>query len=197
MHTLFADFQAWFRDYGLWAVFAVLLLENLGLPVPGELALFYGGFQARTRGDVSLAALILVGALASALGQTAGFLLGRYAGPRVRRALPFAPAQQAHVAAFVSRHGPPAILVSRFIVGLRMLAGVIAGLAHMAWRPFMLFNVLGALAWTGAAGSAGWLLGQHWRRLLRVAGRVDVLLAAAAAIAFWLLWRRMRRGEPS
>lgn len=197
MHTLFADFQNWFARYGLWAVFGVLLLENFGLPVPGELALFYGGFQARTRGDVGLLALVLVGSLASTLGQAAGFALGRYARPWVRRSLPYSSGRQAHVAAFVARHGPPAILVSRFIAGLRMLAGVIAGLADMAWRPFMIYNVLGALAWTGAAGAAGWLLGSHWRRLLRLAGRLDVVLACAAILVFWWLWRRLRRGDPA
>ncbi len=195
MHALFADFQLWFARYGLWAVFGVLLLENFGLPVPGELALFYGGFQARTRGDIGLLALILVGSLASMLGQAAGFALGRYARPWVRRTLPFSPARQAHVTAFVARHGPPALFVSRFIAGLRMLAGVIAGLAHMPWRPFMIYNALGALAWAGAAGAAGWLLGNHWRRLLRLAGRLDVLLVLAAVLVFWWLWRRVRRGD--
>jgi membrane protein DedA with SNARE-associated domain len=195
MHAIVAHFQVWFGEYGLWAVFAVLLLENFGLPVPGELALLYGGFQARTHGDISLAAVILVGATASTIGQAGGFALGRYASAWVRRRLPFSPARQAQTAAFLDRHGAAAILVSRFVAGLRMLVGVIAGVGRMAWRPFMIYNALGALAWTSAASSAGWLLGQHWTRLLRLAGRVDVLIAFAAALSVWLLWRQIRRGE--
>lgn len=197
MHALFASFQVWFRQFGLLAVFIVLLLENFGLPLPGELALLYGGFQARATGDVSLFAMILVGSAASVLGQSAGFAIGRYASGWVNRRLPFSAARQAHVADFVTRHGPPAVFVSRFIAGLRMLAGIVAGLARMSWRPFMIYNVLGALAWTSAAGSAGWLLGQHWRRLLQIAGRLDVLLAVTALIVFWLLWRRIGRGDPA
>jgi membrane protein DedA with SNARE-associated domain len=91
------------------------------------------------------------------------------------------------------RYGAPTIFFSRFIFGLRVFAGPLAGVLRMRWRTFTLFNFLGAAVWVTFIASAGYLFGQHWRSLLRALQRfnIAVLIVAAAVILF--LWWRYRR----
>jgi len=193
MHPALAQFQAFFQHWGLFAVFSLLFLENFGLPLPGEVTLLYAGFHQRVFGGFGFLALLLMGTMGSALGQAASYACGRYAGNWVLRSRWLgASTQGARFRDFFRHHGPPTILISRFVAGLRMFAGWAAGLARMEWRPFLLFNFLGAAVWVAALSLAGWALGGHWRRLLRWLARLDILILAAAIVAAWLAWRHLK-----
>lgn len=196
METLFTHFQSFFAAWGLLAVFVVLLLENFGVPLPGELALLYAGFHVSRHGAFSLPALILVATLACVIGDNLGYEFGLYYGDRARGWLHISPERGASFETYVQRHGAVTIFFARFIAGLRIFAGPLAGLYRMRRRTFVLYNVLGAVAWTVTVSLAGALLGTHWRRLVRLAGRADVIiLIAAAALIYWA-WRRLRPGGP-
>lgn len=193
MSHLFLQFQTFFQHYGLLAVFVVLLLENFGLPLPGELALLYAGYHQRVHGGFGFAALVVAGTLASAAGQTAGYGIGRYGRNWALQLFPLRGGHHARVSLYFERHGPPTIFFSRFIAGLRVFAGLVAGLGNMAWGPFLFYNLLGAVVWVTVIGGAGALMGAHWRRLAGLLGRVDLLLLALAAAAVALAWQRLRR----
>ncbi|MGH3182510.1 MAG: DedA family protein [Streptosporangiaceae bacterium] len=196
MQHAFLHFQNFFQHYGLIAVFTVLLLENFGLPLPGELTLLYAGYHLRVHGGFGMAALIAVGSVASAAGQAIGFGVGRYGRGWALKVLPADSAHYRRLIAFFNRHGAVTIFFARFVAGMRVFAGLAAGLANMARRPFLIYNLLGAVVWVAALATTGSLLGGHWRRLLRLMGRVDALilaLAAAAAVAAWLRLRRELR----
>lgn len=192
MHSAFLHFQQFFRHYGLAAIFVLLLLENLGVPLPGELSLLYAGYHLRVYGGFSLLALVLVGVAGSSAGQLIGFAIGRCAEAWARRTFRLTPARFQRYEAYFRRHGAVTILFARFITGLRIFAGVMAGLGNMRWRSFILNDVAGAFLWVSAVAATGAALGGHWRRLLHVLGRVDLLLLAAAAVLIVVAWERLR-----
>jgi membrane protein DedA with SNARE-associated domain len=193
MSSAFTHFQAFFAHYGLAAVFVLLLLENFGLPLPGELALLYAGYQVRVDGPFGLPALIAVASTASFAGQSIGYAAGRWASPWLRRIFSLAPKRVAAAEAYFERHGIVTIVFSRFIAGIRVLAGPLAGLCHMPLRQFLAFNAIGAVAWVASLASAGWFLGAHWHRLLRLVGHLDLAVATAAVIVVLYAWHRHRK----
>lgn len=197
MHPTLAQFQGFVQHWGLLAVFALLFLENFGLPLPGEITLLYAGFHQRAFGGFGFASLLAAGSLGSALGQAGSYACGRFAGAwTLRRTWLGKSAHSQRFRDFFAHHGPPTILVSRFVPGLRMFAGWAAGLAPMEWRRFLVFNFLGAALWVTALSLAGWTLGAHWRRLLRWFGRLDILILAAAIVAVWMAWQHLKARRP-
>jgi membrane protein DedA with SNARE-associated domain len=193
MSTAFTHFQAFFAHYGLAAVFVLILIENFGVPLPGELALLYAGYQMRVDGLFGLPALIATGSAASFAGQTIGYAAGRWGSPWLRRVFTLAPRRVASAEAFFERHGSVTIVFSRFVAGIRVLAGPLAGLCHMSWRRFLTFNAIGAVAWVATLASAGWLLGAHWRRLVQLVGHADLAIIAVAVAVILYKWHQRQK----
>jgi len=96
------------------------------------------------------------------------------------------------VRGFLNRRGASTIFVARFVGFLRPLAPFAAGAVGMPYRPFLVFNALGAVAWGGAAVGAGYLFGEPAERLLRGGGLGIAALVVAVALAF-VAGRRVRR----
>ncbi len=192
MHTAFVYFREFFQHYGLLAVFLLLLLENFGLPLPGELSLLYAGFHLRVYGGFSLLALIAVGVAGSSLGQVTGYFVGRYAHNWVLRTFPIKSHHYQRYSIYFQHHGATTILFARFVTGLRIFAGILAGLGHMHWQRFVFFDFCGAILWVSAIASLGALLGSQWRPLLHVLGRVDLVILVVAIVLIWVAWHRLR-----
>jgi membrane protein DedA with SNARE-associated domain len=190
--------REYLAHYGYWAVAAALLLENSGLPVPGETMLLLASFLAYSEHRLRLPYIILVGVFAATIGDNLGFLLGHYGGkplleryrqvPRVYRTI-------TRGERLIQRYGSFAIFIARFIAGMRIIAGPLAGVLHMPWRKFVVFNFLGAAVWVSVISSVGYFFGRHWDELARIMKGVNaaVLLAAVLlAVFFW--WRQRRKG---
>src|SRR5208282_3454185 len=93
-----------------------------------------------------------------------------------------------------AHYGEAAVFFARFVFGVRVFAGPLAGVLHMRWRAFAIFNFLGAAVWVVCIASAGYLFGQHWRVLLRAVHRVNLaVLIVAVAVILFLWWRYRRR----
>lgn len=193
MHAWITHFEAFFHAYGVWAVFIVLLLENAGLPLPGEATLLYASFLAHQHHVLTLPKLILAGTAACILGDNLGYWIGREAGQWFRRVLRLTHERMVYVEHYFRRYGSWTIFFARFITGLRIIAGPAAGLYRMPWPEFLLFNAMGAAAWVCTISGAGYLLGHHWQRLVKLMGRVDVILLAVAAGVILLVLRRLKR----
>src|SRR5437867_12139712 len=171
--------------YGYWAVAAALLLENAGLPVPGETMLLLASFLAYSEHHLRLPYIILVGVCAATIGDNLGFLLGHYGGeplleryrkvPRVYRTL-------ARAERLIQRYGSFAIFIARFIAGMRIIAGPLAGVLHMPWRKFVVFNFLGAAVWVTVISSIGYFFGRHWDELSRIMNGVNAAMSLAALL---------------
>jgi membrane protein DedA with SNARE-associated domain len=187
------------RDYGYVALFVIVLLENAGLPVPGETAVLTAGFAAHT-GHLRLPLVILVAFLAAVVGDNCGFWVGReVARPRLQRGralLLLTPRRMAKFEAYFHRFGPATIFVARFVTGLRVIGAPAAGAAGMPWSRFLIAQVSGAAAWATTMGLLGYFFGHAWEQLHGWIGTTAWVLLGAAILAFvaWKLvhWLRQR-----
>jgi len=201
-HTVFHFVRTFIADYGYWAVALALLCENAGLPVPGETTLLLASFLSFSEHRLHLGCIIVVATCAATLGDNLGFALGYHGGrPLLERYQNYFHIPQRMFergeALFV-RYGAGAIFFARFIFGIRVIAGPLAGVLRMRWRAFVIFNFLGAVVWVTVISGAGYLFGQHWHTLVRAVGRFDTAaLIAAIAVVLYLWGRQLRNTPPS
>jgi membrane protein DedA with SNARE-associated domain len=177
-------------QYGYLAVAAFVLLEDFGVPVPGETILILGSVYAGT-GRLSLPLVVLLAFLGAVLGDNIGFAIGHFGGrplaERYGRYVLLTPARLDRATAIFERHGGKIITVARFIEGLRQANGIIAGIAGVHWRRFLAFNALGAALWVAAWTSVGYFSGSHIDSIYKALTKYDGYLGAAVGIAL-LVW---------
>ncbi len=184
-------------DYGYWAVAAALLCENAGLPVPGETTLLVASFLAYSEHNLHLGWIIVVATCAATLGDNLGFLIGKRGGrPLLDRYqhifhIPQRALQRGE--RMFARYGAATIFFARFIFGMRVFAGPLAGALRMPWRAFALFNLLGAAVWVTVIASAGYLFGRHWLQLIAALRRLDISVLVVVILVALVLWWRSRR----
>ena len=195
---LFDLLREYLAHYGYWAVAAALLLENTGLPVPGETMLLLASFLAYSEHRLRLPYIILVGVCAATVGDNLGFLLGHYGGKQLLeryRKVPRVYRTVERAERLIQRYGSFAIFVARFIAGMRIIAGPLAGILHMPWRKFVVFNFLGAAVWVSVISSIGYFFGRHWEELVRIMkGIYAAVLLAAVLLGLFFWWRQRRKG---
>src|SRR5450755_1517512 len=203
MHpTIFQLLRGFIADYGYWAVALALLFESAGVPVPGEITLLLASFLAYHEHRLQLGWIIVIATAAATLGGDLGYALGQYGGrpllDRYQSVFRIPPATVKRGEEMFVRYGAAAIFFARFIFGLRVFAGPLAGVLRMRWRAFALFNFLGAAAWVTAIASAGYFFGQHWHTLRRTMQRFNVaVLIVAGAVILYLWWRYRRQSPPT
>jgi membrane protein DedA with SNARE-associated domain len=186
-----------FARYGYFVVFFGVLLENAGVPVPGETILLAGAVLARL-GHLSLPWVISMAIVGAVLGDNVGFFIGRRGGRRLLerhgRLLGLTKARLDQFDAFFNRHGAKTVFVARFVTGLRVVGAVLAGASTLQWGRFLIFNAAGAVAWATTFGAVGYLLGYSWETIERWIGHVGValLIVLGIAIVFALVRSRKR-----
>ena len=190
-------------QYGYWAVAAALLLENAGVPAPGETILLLASFLAYSRHELQISWIIIVATIAATIGDNLGFALGYYGGrpllSRYQSLFRVQPATLARGERLFAKYGALTVFFARFVFGLRIIAGPLAGVLRMPWRRFLLFNFLGAALWVSVISAVGYLFGQRWQRLEHDVKRFDLGVGIVALLVLLWLWRRIRRenGAPS
>lgn len=190
---VFADLAPVLDHWGYIAVGGLVLIEDFGIPVPGETILIaaavYGG-----AGRLNLLVVAVVAFAAAVIGDNIGYAIGRYGGqPLVERWGRFVfltPDRVDRAVSFFARHGGKLVTVARFIEGLRQANGLAAGIARMPWRRFLVFNVLGAALWVGVWVTVGAVAGKHLKTLYPVIQQYEVYLFVAAAVVIVLLVAR-------
>ena len=188
-------------QYGYWAVGAALLLENAGIPVPGETILLLASFLAFSEHDLRLPWIIVVATVAATLGDNLGFALGYYGGrPLLLRYQSLFRIKNTAIHRgedLFAKYGATTVFFARFVFGMRILAGPMAGVLRMSWRRFLVFNSLGAVVWVSVISCAGYLFGRHWNRLEEALKRADVLAAVIILLVAGYLWWRNRNRDPA
>ena len=184
-------------QYGYWGLALTLLLENAGVPVPGETILLMASFLAYSERDLQLGWVIVIGTMAATIGDNLGYALGAFGGsPMLRRYQSVFRIQEKTIRRgedMFARYGPSTIFFARFVFGMRIVAGPLAGVLRMPWRRFLVFNFLGATVWVTVISSVGYLFGRNWERLAVGLKRVDAVIAAAALLIAVIWWWRNRR----
>ena len=188
-------------SHGLLLLFVLVAIESAGVPLPGETALVAASILV-TKGHYELWEVIVVAALAAIIGDNIGYWIGRLGGRALlerwepiaryaRKALP--PAER-----FFAKHGAKTVFLGRFIAFLRVTSAWLAGISHMPWRQFLLWNAAGGIAWATIVAvvsyefgrAAGDAIGQYG--LYGVAVVIGLALAAFVGIRLWR--RRLEHG---
>jgi membrane protein DedA with SNARE-associated domain/rhodanese-related sulfurtransferase len=183
-------------EYGLALVFANVLLEQLGLPIPAMPTLIVAGALA-AGGQFSVAAIFAAAFVACMLGDAAWYLAGRRWGRRVMTLLcrvSLSPDSCVRQTEFrFERWGRLTLVLSKFIPGLSTIAPPLAGAMRLGWPSFLLLNGLGVVIWAGVAIGAGMLFHAGIHQLLdRLEGlgtlaleAIGLLLAGYVALKWW------------
>lgn len=187
-----------FARYGYTVVFVGVMLENAGLPVPGETALLAGAAIARS-GRLTLAWVIVIATCGAILGDNFGFFIGRRGGRALAERhggrIGLTPARLAMFDDFFLRHGAKTVFIARFVTGLRVFGAVLAGASGLRWRTFLFYNATGAVVWCTVIGTAGYMLAYSWETLERWIGRSGMIALAGIGVAAAFYVLRQRR-EP-
>jgi membrane-associated protein len=197
--SAFQLLSRFFAHYGYWVVFFGVMLENGGLPVPGETILLFSGFLAY-HSHLSLSRAIFTAIAGATLGDSLGYLVGRWGGTalvhRYRGRFLLSARRFDRAQAIFLRFGHWAVFVARFITGLRVVAGPMAGAFLMPYPRFLLFNFTGAVVWAFAIGWVGFLFGSNWQRLVSFFRQLEIAILLAVmftALIAWAVYRRKRR----
>ena len=174
------------NNYGYLAVAGLVLIEDFGVPVPGETVLILGAVYAGS-GRLSIVLVVLLGFLGAVVGDNIGFAIGRFGGRRLverwGRYILLTPQRLDKATAFFERHGGKVITIARFVEGLRQANGIVAGTTGMHWAKFLAFNALGAALWVGVWSAVGYFSGNHITTIYNTASQYSTYLAIAVVVA--------------
>ena len=193
---LFELLRRHFQEWGYWTVVIALLLENAGVPVPGETILLFASFLAYSEQELRLPYIILAGTIACTMGDNIGYAIGYRGGrPLLERYKHIFHIPQRTIRrgeALFARHGHVTIFFARFIFGMRIIAGPLAGVLRMPWKQFAVFNFLGAATWVTVISLVGFLFGGEWHQLVRILRRVNLGVLVLFVVVVLILWVRHR-----
>jgi len=193
-HAIFDFPRTFIADYGYWAVALALLCENAGIPVPGETTLLLASFLAYSEHKLDLIWIVVVGTCAASIGDNIGFAIGHYGGRRLltryQKLFRISQTSLERGEKLFARYGASTVFFARFIFGLRIFAGPLAGVLRMPWKKFAVFNFLGAAAWVTVIAMVGYFFGRHWDAMEHVLGRFNLLSGIALLIVISVLWRK-------
>jgi membrane protein DedA with SNARE-associated domain len=186
------------QNDGLLLLFALLALENAGIPVPGEASLIAASIYAGSTAGIGLAPVIAIATAAIVVGGTVGYLIGRTLGSRLL----------AHYGRYIGlneprlktgrylfmRHGGKIVFFGRFVVLIRTALTLIAGANRMGLSHFLVVNTLGGFVWVVVVSSSAYLFGHTMRRIAGPAVFV-VLIGTLIFLAALLLFFRHHEKE--
>ena len=188
--------------YGYAAVFLLIMLEDFGMPVPGETALIVAA-GAAAAGELNIWGVLAAAFLGALVGDNIGYAIGHFAGRalviRVGGKVGITTERYEYAEGFFNRYGDGIIVGARFVEILRQLNGIVAGTLGMDWRRFLAFNTLGAALWVGVWGAAGYFAGEHIAQVHAFFRRFTWLAVAAVVIAIvvaLIVHRRRTKQNP-
>jgi membrane protein DedA with SNARE-associated domain len=178
---------------------AIIGLESMGVPSPGETALVAAAVLA-SQGKLQIWLVILIGVASAILGDNIGYWLGRRIGREVLEAP--GPFQSHRVKAikagdrFYDRHGSKAVFLGRWVALVRVAAAWLAGINRMKFSHFFFWNALGGISWGVTVGLAGYYAGHGASSIISQVGLyAAIALAVIVVLAFGALRLRRRRAE--
>lgn len=168
--------------WGYLVVGAATFLENsvgAGFIVPGETLVIIGGFYAGN-GDLWLPLLIFIVCVSAIAGDNIGYLIGRRYGrgflERHGRKLFVTPERLEMAERYYEEHGGKTVFLGRFVPVVRSVGFIVAGVAHMDWRRFIVYDIAGATIWGTTHATVGYLLGDNYEAIERYLTPVGIAL---------------------
>lgn len=193
-HTI----DAWLESYGYLVVFLLVMIESIGVPVPGETALIGAALYAGSTHKLSIWGVIGAAIAGAIVGDNIGFSIGRYGGARLLlrhgHRIGLHEGRLKIGIWLFRRHGGKVVFWGRFVSVLRTYAAFLAGTNRMAWPRFLVFNAAGAIVWATFFGVVYYVFGSAIERLSTA---IDIAfgVAGAAALVAFLVWSKRKEGE--
>jgi membrane protein DedA with SNARE-associated domain len=180
--------------YGVWIVAAVVGLESMGIPLPGEATLITAATYAGASGRLNILGVVIAAAAGATVGDNAGFWIGRELGYHwlLRHgALIHMTERRVKLGQYLfQRHGGAVVFFGRFVAVLRAFAAFLAGVNRMRWPRFLMFNAAGGFVWASLYGFGAYQFGALITRLAKPVGVACLVLAAAGVAGSVLFIRR-------
>lgn len=200
--------QQLLASFGYPVVFLFVMIESIGIPIPGETMLLLGSFYAAIDHRLNIVFVIICAAIGAIVGDNIGFVIGRKGGrPFVERYGKYVFIRQKHLAKaeqFFARHGGKAVFLGRFTAILRAWAAFLAGVNHMPWRAFLLYNAAGGILWATIVGLVGYYAGRvfhdNFAQVEHLVGTVGWIIAGIVilgALIAYLITRLRKKGSSS
>lgn len=182
------------NKYGYLGVGLLVMIEDFGVPLPGETVLIAAAFYAAL-GHLNIWLVGLIGFIAAIIGDNIGYLIGREGGYRLvlkfGKYVFITEDKLKRAEAFFRRYGGGIVTPARFIEGLRQLNGIIAGISEMPWPKFLGFNALGALLWVSCWSAVGYFSGNHIATFLHY--EVYLTLGVLGLVVLYVVFRLIKR----
>lgn len=186
--------------HGYLAVFVLMVLESMFIPIPSEVIMLFGGALAGGllaepgQSHVTLVGVALLGALGNVVGSLIGYAIGRYGGTALVEhhwvSWLIRPHHVERADAFFQRHGSVAVFLGRLLPVVRTFISLPAGLARMPVGRFTVFTALGCLPWTFALAAIGDAITKNWDSVAHGFTVFSVVLAVILIVALVVWWRR-------
>jgi len=187
------------HEYGYWAIFLGILLENLGIPLPGETVTLVGGFLAGSK-ELNYW-LVLSDAIAGAvIGGTCGYWIGRIGGwsllVRLGRLFRISEPRIVSLKEQFSENAGKAVFFGRFFALLRIFAAPLAGIVEMSFGKFLIYNLAGAISWASIMVTLAFFAGRivSLEQLVAWVSEFAIvallILVTVIAVAIWLETRQ-------
>jgi membrane protein DedA with SNARE-associated domain len=185
-----------FTHHGLPLLFAVVLLESFGIPLPGETALIAFGVLA-AEGHYSIATVIAIAGAGAIVGDNLGYwLIGRLGGRALFRRWSWLNTYSDRVLpraeSLMKRHGGKTVFFGRFVSVLRYTVAWVAGLSRMTWWRFLFWNAAGGIAWATAVGLTAYYGGQAAADAIKRYGLYAAAIVLVVIIGGWFGVRHAR-----
>ena len=195
------------RLLGYPAVTLFIMVESSGIPFPGETMLLLASFAAATfEPQLLLPIVIACAALGAILGDNIGFYVGKTGGRAIvekfGRFVFLKPSHLDFAEKFFAKHGDKTVFFGRFFSILRTWSAFLAGVNHMRWRTFLIYNAAGGIAWAIVYGCIGFFAGRifqnNFPQVEQIASTTGWIGAAIIAVVILTLFivvriRRSRR----
>ena len=190
-HTI----DQWLESYGYLVVFLLVMIESIGVPVPGETALIGAALYAGSTHKLEIEWVIVAAIAGAIIGDNIGFSIGRYGGAKVllrygHRIGLHEDRLKIGVWLF-RRHGGKVVFWGRFVSVLRTWAAFLAGTNKMAWGRFLVFNAAGAIVWATLFGVTYYVFGSAVEKLSTTIDIAFGVVGAALVIAF-IVWTKRK-----
>jgi len=182
--------------YGYVAIFALVMIESAGIPLPGETILITASIYASTTRGLDIRFVIGAAAAGAIVGDNIGFWVGRTCGQALLTRWGYLiglDERKLKLGQYLfMRHGGKIVFFGRFVALLRALAAILAGLNRFSPFRFFIFNAAGGIAWATVFGLGGYLFGQN---VHRIAGPIGWAGLALTLLAAFILWRFFKTHE--
>lgn len=190
----------WVSQYGYAGLFVALMFGIAGLPIPDETLLVFYGYLVGA-GRLNAAFTFGAAICGSICGISLSYFIGRLAGYaiviRYGKYVHVTPAAIDRVHRWFARMGRALLTFGYFIVGVRHVTALVAGMSKLEYPIFAVFAYSGAIAWVATFLAIGYYVGEKWRDALRIANRYSwalaVVLAVAVGIWLWCRYAKRRR----